>query len=164
MANNPWERIQRATLGDDVDDLVEMTRRAEPRVLRYTDWAVSALADLTAIACELSDSKLQEMERDRVAVAYGSTHRIAKDSAERALGSYPDLEQRGRHNLRQLRELGAVPWGAGLATVAQGVQFPEFVPRLVPLARSWRQAGFRFPVAPFVVWHPHVPLTARADR
>jgi hypothetical protein len=91
-------------------------------------------------------------------VAFGSIDRIAAGFAERTLDTYPELKRRTRHNLDQLRQLGHVPWGAGLATVVQGVQHPEFVPRLTPLARAWQHAGFRFPTAPFAVWHPHVPV------
>lgn len=149
----PWDRLA-AALGD-LDEFAEETLRAVPRVQRYTDWAVAALADLTAIACELSDSKLHQMEHDRVQVAFGSIDRIAAGFAERTLDVYPELKRRTRHNLDQL---GHVPWGAGLATVVQGVKSPEFVPRLTPLVRAWQHAGFRFPLAPFVVWHPHVPI------
>jgi hypothetical protein len=156
----PWDRLQDA-LGD-LTEYAEETLRAVPRVQRYTEWAVPALADLTAIACELADTKLEQMEADRRLV-WGWDGFGAAWAAETTLDTYPELKRLTRHNLDQLRQFGYIPWGAGLATVVQGVKSPDFVPRLTPLARAWQHAGLRFPIAPFVVWHPHVPVLGAAS-
>lgn len=153
---NAWNRL-RAAASADLDEQVQFAQQAAPRVQLNTEWAVPALADLTAIACELSDSKLDQMERDRLPV-WGYNGLGAAWLAERTLDVYPELQRLTHHNLRHLQQLGYIPWGAGLAAVVQGVKDPEFVSRLTPLARAWQHAGFRFPVAPFTIWHPHVPI------
>lgn len=148
----------------DLDGLARLCERAVPLVLRYTDWAVRALAELTAVACELSDSMLAEMERHRTAdLGRSSNALIVMCQAEDTISTYPDLARKTRGNLAKLRELGYVPWGAGLATVAQGVKHPDFVHRLTPLAQDWCDAGLPFPSAPFVIWDKHVPLLGGAS-
>lgn len=144
----------------DIDAYAEELNQAAPAIQRYTTWAVQALSELTAVACELSPSKLDQMEHtfgDGDSPRYGGV-----SSAFRCLRTYPELRRQTQGNIDWLRQLGHVPHGAGMAVVTQGVIHPHFAHKLRPLAVDWRNAGLPFPLAPFTIWSRHVPVLGGA--